>query len=271
MRDGYFSQCKTCFNEQAKKRYEPRRQANIVRRKARVEAETKTCWKCGRTLPATEEFFPRRSDSVDGLRGTCRECKSEFDEQYRAENKDHLMELNRIWRANHPEECKANCKKYRDTHKEQRKISVKESRERHYDTFLEYQRGYRNNRRHNEPALRLSHSMSTAIGQALHERKSGRHWETLVGYTLEDLIHHLEPQFQPGMTLANYGGIDGWAVDHIVPQKAFDYSSPDDPGFKECWALSNLQPMWFRDNSIKGANHQGIDYRYVDKSAGGQS
>ena len=81
----------------------------------------------------------------------------------------------------------------------------------------------------------------------------------------------LESRFQPGMDWDNYGGIDGWSLDHIKPQAAFDFSSPDDPDFKECWALSNLQPMWFRENSSKNAKYQGIDYRYVDKSAGGGS
>lgn len=30
-------------------------------------------------------------------------------------------------------------------------------------------------------------------------------------------------------------------------------ATPDDPEFRECWALSNLQPLWAKDNMSKHA------------------
>lgn len=35
----------------------------------------KTCTKCNKSLPATEEFFRLREDSIDGFRHYCRECE----------------------------------------------------------------------------------------------------------------------------------------------------------------------------------------------------
>ena len=71
---------------------------------------------------------------------------------------------------------------------------------------------------------------------------------TLVGYTLTELMEHLESKFQPGMTWDNYGE---WHIDHIIPISYFDYSSYDDETFKICWDLNNLQPLWAKDNLIK--------------------
>jgi hypothetical protein len=39
-------------------------------------------------------------------------------------------------------------------------------------------------------------------------------------------------------------------IDHIVPQKSFDLQ--DDNKWRACWALTNLRPMWAKDNLSKG-------------------
>lgn len=36
----------------------------------------------------------------------------------------------------------------------------------------------------------------------------------------------------------------------------FNYESPDDLEFKECWSLSNLRPLWKIDNLRKGAKYE---------------
>ena len=97
---------------------------------------------------------------------------------------------------------------------------------------------------------RLNHRFSTYIYQSLRGEKAGNHWEALVGYTVKDLIKHLQKHFTKGMDWNNYGK---WHIDHIIPQSAFHYTSPDDIDFKRCWALGNLQPLWSEDNVAKGA------------------
>ena len=96
------------------------------------------------------------------------------------------------------------------------------------------------------------------MGVSLHGSKAGRRWESLVGYTLADLMRHLEARFQLGMTWENYGK-HGWVIDHIVPKSAFHYLTADDPDFKRCWALDNLQPLWFEDNRRKGASRLEVE------------
>lgn len=83
---------------------------------------------------------------------------------------------------------------------------------------------------------------------SMREKKAGRTWETLVGYSLSDLCRHLERQFLPGMSWSN---LDQWHIDHIIPVSSFDLSDVDDENFAACFALTNLRPLWARDNLKK--------------------
>jgi hypothetical protein len=95
---------------------------------------------------------------------------------------------------------------------------------------------------------RVNRKMSKIISSSLKGGKCGRHWFDLVGYTADDLIKHIDSLFIGDMSWDNYGK---WHIDHIIPQSYFKFNSPDDIGFKQCWALSNLQPLWAEDNIMK--------------------
>lgn len=73
-----------------------------------------------------------------------------------------------------------------------------------------------------------------------------------MGYTVDDLKKHLEKLFTEGMSWDKFlkGEIQ---VDHKTPIAVFNFTSSAHKDFRRCWALSNLQPMWARDNLIKGA------------------
>lgn len=99
---------------------------------------------------------------------------------------------------------------------------------------------------------RLRCSISRYISHSLNGKKNGRRWESLVGYSLNDLMRHLEKQFVDGMSWENYGmGKGKWSVDHIIPQSVFVYVDSSDLDFKRCWALENLRPMWGVENTSK--------------------
>lgn len=97
---------------------------------------------------------------------------------------------------------------------------------------------------------KINNSIRVRIRCALHGTKNGQHWETLVGYTLQDLIMVLEKEFRDGMCWENYGAF--WHVDHIIPLAHFKYNSPEDPEFKKAWSLGNLQPLLASENLEKG-------------------
>lgn len=96
---------------------------------------------------------------------------------------------------------------------------------------------------------KMNHTIGAGIGVALHGVKAGRHWETLVGYTLLELMQTLEKEFRDGMCWENYGAF--WHIDHIIPLAHFHYDSPEDPEFKKAWALGNLQPLLVEENLKK--------------------
>jgi len=103
-----------------------------------------------------------------------------------------------------------------------------------------------------DPTKRLDLLFSNALRSSLRKRKShkgGRSWESLVGYDVHQLRAHIEALFEPGMSWANHGE---WHIDHAIPKTWWEYSSPDDPEFRQCWALANLKPMWGPDNISKG-------------------
>lgn len=98
------------------------------------------------------------------------------------------------------------------------------------------------------PSFTINERMSATIRASLKGNKNGASWEGLVGYTLSDLIRHLERQFVAGMSWDNRAL---WHIDHIVPLASFKFMTADDPEFRAAWALTNLRPLWKADNLSK--------------------
>jgi hypothetical protein len=105
-------------------------------------------------------------------------------------------------------------------------------------------------KRATDPAFVLNCRISRSIRDSFR-RKNGRHWELLVGFTLDELKTHLESQFHDGMSWDNMGQ---WHIDHLLPVSMFKFESETDPEFQMCWDLSNLRPLWAADNIRKHNN-----------------
>ena len=108
------------------------------------------------------------------------------------------------------------------------------------------------------PGRRIHNSVSSGIRKALGKGgKNGKRTFEILGYTCQDLMSHLEAQFEPWMNWENHGtphlnGCTSWQIDHIVPVSSFEIASTEDQSFKDCWALSNLQPLEAIENIRKG-------------------
>jgi hypothetical protein len=150
--------------------------------------------------------------------------------------------------------------KLRAKRKAEREADPQGARQRERQRYLKYRHGknaymrrYYHEKLKRKPGYRLRLNMTKAVNIALKGGKNGRSWENLVGYTIKELIAHLEILFQPGMDWSNYGkGAGKWSLDHKRPVSSFNIVSTADPDFRDCWALKNLQPLWDADNISKG-------------------
>ncbi len=175
----------------------------------------KRCTRCG-NIKLLSEFY-RQKDGKYGVCSICKKCIKKRANEWRLAHLERARERTKEWCLLHPENVRAKNKRERTT-----------------------------------PKGKLNHAISNGIRKSLHVGKGGRHWEDLIGYTVEQLKRHLEKQFSPGMTWDKYlkGEIH---VDHISPISAFNFETSDNIDFKRCWALKNLRPLWARENISKGA------------------
>jgi len=72
----------------------------------------------------------------------------------------------------------------------------------------------------------------------------------MLGWNLLDFKNHMESKFGDEYSWSTYG-YRGWHIDHVKPLSWFKIDSIYDDSFKECWRLSNLQPLWAEDNYKK--------------------
>lgn len=93
--------------------------------------------------------------------------------------------------------------------------------------------------------LRLSGLMNNTCN-SLGFIKNYRKTKDILGYTWLEFKLHLESKFQPGMSWDNHGE---WHIDHIVPVAWFIRNKCFDP--KVVNALSNLRPLWAKENLMK--------------------
>lgn len=177
---------------------------------------SKKCVTCKLTLDI-EHFYKNRSQ-YDGYNGRCKSCQKKYSRKYVDTHQDKHAEWKAKWIQKRPD----------------------------------YWTEYSNKRLSTDPRYKLTKRLRTCVYMKLKNRgikKDGSVFSSL-DYKVDDLRKHLESRFLPGMTWENYGE---WHVDHIIPDKAFNYSSMNDEEFRKCWSLENLQPLWAKDNLSKGA------------------
>jgi hypothetical protein len=173
-----------------------------------------------------------------------------YQRKARKKHYDKNKEKISLHKKEHPEISREATRRWRAKNPERSKLYDQIWRLNNIETAREIQRKHAIKRRSTVKG-NLSNRMSCRINGALRQGvKSGRGWESLVGYTVHELRNHIEKKFKKGMDWEKFlnGEIH---IDHIIPIKAFNYETTEDIDFKNCWALNNLQPMWAKDNIIK--------------------
>lgn len=117
-------------------------------------------------------------------------------------------------------------------------------------------RKYHRERRRVDTAYRLKANLRTRLYQALHVYKCVKRNISAVrdlGCSIEEFRAHIASQFTDGMSWDNYGGKDGWQVDHIKPLALYDLTDIEQA--RAACHFTNLQPLWAADNNHKRAHY----------------
>lgn len=201
----------------------------------------KFCSRCGQEKNISE--FYKDKSRPDGFSYKCKKCADDINKNWKQKNPDTAKEAVARWFKNNPTKNREAVRRYKAAHKDMVEERAKKYRKEHPEKNRETSARYRRTLRGN-----LNKRMATRMGESLKGVKARRTWESLVGYTVDDLKKHLEKQFKDGMSWDNYGQ---WHIDHKIPVSAHNFTKAEDIDFQKCWSLKNLQPMWSRDNLKK--------------------
>ena len=201
--------------------------------------ESKVCIKCRVGKPISE-YGKKRND--------CKKCHDDAVKLWIINNKDLHNETRRKRRLLHKDQTKVANKRYRENNKAKALKVYTLWRKSNPEACRKIVRRSDMKRRL-VPSVILSERISTGIRLSLVDGKNKRKWESMVGFTSEQLKTHIENQFVGGM---NWENRNLWHIDHKIPISAFNFTTSSDLDFKRCWSLDNLQPMWAMENIKKG-------------------
>lgn len=236
-KDGRRSICRDCrFTQRyGKERYLHKRWRTTEGTKE------KKCSVCDKWQVIDGNYSPSKTGKF-GVSSICKPCQVIKTLESKAKsdpNGNKQRKAMQNYRANDPDKYNGHAVEYRNRNKE--RISER-----------------RKERTRADPMYHLTNTMRGLISYSLKGRKRDGRLVRLLKYSIKDLKSHLENQFRDGMSWDNYGK---WHVDHIRPISSFNYKSMNDDEFHECWALSNLQPLWAQENQRKHAKYNANETR----------
>jgi len=184
-----------------------------------------------------------------------KEKKKQYSKQWYQDNKEHNNQQSKQWRKDNPEYSKQWYQDNKEHKKQQSKQWCKDNPEyskQWRKDNKEKKNQYENQQYATNPMYKLNSNIRHAIWKSLKTNnlsKNNRHWESLVGYTLQELKTHLETQFDSYMNWQNHGSY--WHIDHIIPLASLTFDSEEHENFRLLWSLGNLQPLFGPENLSK--------------------
>lgn len=263
------SQCKVCDKEYYEANSEYFIKRNVKRKRLRrlindtIQRnyeefrdklnQSKFCTKCGEYKLFS--CYVKNKSGRFGLNSSCKSCKYEEDKKYyeKSNIKDRVYRRNVIKNSFERnlddfkcwvleiKQC-GNCKEYKDFNKFRKRNRKFGLTTKCIDCLNEYQ----NERRNNNPAVKLRSNMTSRMNLALKHGYKSDKTKNLIGCSINKLKEHLEDQFEEGMT---WDSREEWHIDHEIPVSVFDLD--DFKQQKVAFHWSNVQPLWAKDNRKK--------------------
>ena len=206
-----------------------------------MEKEEKKCRECGKTK-SLEEYYKHKRGKY-GRRTKCKECVKAYNKAYRE------SEAGKAKRKayNQSEKGKAYNKAYMKAYEQSEagKACRKAADKKYYQSEVGKAKRKANhkNRYDNDPIFKLHHLLRSGFGIWIKGNTKTCKTEQYVCCSYNELLDHLESQFDEGMSWENQGE---WHIDHFKAQSRFDPTIEEEAYM--CWHYTNLQPMWASEN-----------------------
>lgn len=178
-----------------------------------------------------------------------------YKHKYYLKNKEKLNDLNKKYYENNKQDILEQKKQYYEEYKEQ----IIEKSHKHYrknkKKILDKHYQYNKNLYHNDINYKLGYMLRRRISSALKKgQKSGSAIRDL-GCSISCLRFWIELQFYDNPETGEKMSWEtnkryGWHLDHIIPLSFFDLT--DREQFLKAAHFTNLQPLWAKENLIKG-------------------
>ncbi len=190
---------------------------------------SKSCSKCKIEKDDAEFYF--RSDKPHLLQSSCKDCIIKDRRVFREKYLERFKLKDRMYHARNKERRNNYLKKWQKENRTAR--SLKDKIKRHTDINFAMRSRLHNRIR---MALKRNSKFSTS--------------SEYLGCPISEFREYFYSMFVDGMTWNNFlnGDIH---IDHIVPCVKFDLSKEKEQ--KKCFHYTNLQPLWAKDNILKGS------------------
>lgn len=176
------------------------------------------CKKC--LIDKDNSNFHKRSSSKTGYQIYCKLCSNNTQKEFYNKNIEKVLDRKRKYRET--DSYKINNKNYEVEYIKVRKVKRKENFK-----------------------IKFGMVLRDMVRRCLNGSKKQTNTFKLLGYDTIKLKQRIEIQFKNGMSWDNYGK---WHIDHKKPISKFKEGT----SVSLINALSNLQPLWAKDNLSKG-------------------
>ena len=219
----------------------------------------KQCNTCGVTKDHSEFSTKPGRNGIRRLSHECKMCRSAKSKAKYAnetqEERENRISKAKAWTASNRDVVNRLKRKYRIEKKVIKLSSM--PHDHHVRAYQSYQ--LKQSLKHDQHVKEWKSFVRYAVYQRLKrgvqrgmkDKAANSNWSDYLGYSVGELIDHIESQFTDGMGWHN---MSEWHIDHVVPICAFDIQSADSEDFKRCYSLDNLMPVWAEDNMNKYYN-----------------
>ena len=183
------------------------------------------CKKC--FIDKDNSDFHKNSSSKTGYQTYCKICSNNIQREFYKKNTSTVLDRKRKYRQT--DSYKINNKKYESHYIEVRKVKKKENFN-----------------------IRFGMVLRDIVRRCLNGGKKQNNTFKILGYDTTKLKQRIETQFKDGMNWGNYGK---WHIDHKKPISKFKKGT----SLALINSLSNLQPLWAKDNLSKGNKFKETD------------